>query len=658
MEIRKFILIFLLSTFVFFLCLALNNKGESGNSKTSNATSIEECGITAGDKSRALFNTLKMRKCVNSIHNNGGGNLIVPEKTYYFAVNNGYVFTVESNITLEGLSRVNSVIEMVSPSDRYYSAFSVKDGGKITNLTIKDDITNNQQPSSVNIGGADNPQALIQVAGKNIVLDRVDLYNSSTWAVYADDSAKISPRKDNFTMTNCRNFWRKRAWYTTVFDVSQVYSVLNTMTLENNKFYTDSPEYSRTVFDLAGTNIVVKHNYTSNYVQPLLLTHRTWVKEAVKDRQNYVIKGNYFENCKIGVMLFPTVGKTMNNILISDNKIVIDININSVQWDKEGNLVSGITVEPSFKGTIKNLKIQNNNISWVNKVEIKTQMALISGIGLFNGSMGGFNLYDCSINNNTIRGFPSVGISLGSMKTSALYATQNVKIFRNTLIDNGNYNNTTNGKNPLDEVYTSFYYSHIMLVPNGLENVDVSNNLIIDTGLISTKGAYYLTFLEVGNNYKNVHIGYNPVRVKVGSLGTNIDKRVINSGTPLNYIQSEKLNLLKKAVLKYPIRYSPSGKLDYNFQDFYLTRTGLYKDETFESPGVLTGVRIVGIRNKGVMEVNDASELRAGNVITWGSGSSLRIARIDFVKGNFVKFSGTNIIIDNIGNNVAFYEGL
>lgn len=633
------------------------------------SVSIEDFGVIPGDAKSAVENSIRIQKAIDYVYENGGGEVIVPDKLYYFGIiskgSDGLknsAFTIKKGIKLRGISRERSILELVSHSDRYYRVITMETETEIFNLTIKDDITNNQQPSSVNIGGFDNTQCLVIIVGHSALIDGVDLYNSSTWAVSIDDSAmNPASRRDNFTMVNSRNYWKKRKWYKTIFDVSQVYSKINNMRYENNEFYTDSPDFSRTVFDIAGSNMIIRNNTIKDYVQPLLISSSYWVDDEVKQQQS-LVENNHFTGCKIGVLMYPTLDQTLKNLTIKDNFISIDINKSAYTWDGSGVLVSGISVEPNHHGTIENLQIKGNKIEWINKKDFLTHISLISGIGLSNGQAGGYHLKDSIVSGNTIKNFPTLGLSLGSQPNTE-YITENVDVTGNLFIDNGSYNNLTNGKNPMDALYQDFYFSHILLVDKNLNNIKIEGNTIIDTGQTAIKGAYWLAELGSGTNNLNVQIGENNIEENVIGLGTNIIRASsnysLNTGKPIYNTQSQILsfNMKSEGTVKY-WRGKTSDIVDYAKGDILITQTGLYKAEKYGTTGTLSGVSVESYINPTMMEVNDGAKLRPGNVITWGTVGNVRTARIVYVKGNFVRIEGTNVVPAHEGNIISFYNGL
>ncbi|WHY96071.1 hypothetical protein [Peribacillus simplex] len=628
--------------------------------KTNPVSTFDYYGLVANDISKSAYNRTKITSALLDIEAKGGI-LYIPAKTYYIDITAGSAFTIPEGVELRGISREKSVIQLVCPKGKYWSAVIMKDSSSMKCLTLKDDETNNQQPTSNGIGESGNPQALVQVLGKNVYIHKCDLYNSSTWCVFGDDTAKVIPRRDNLVMKSTNNYWRKRAWYTTVFDTSQVYCIMDNMIFNNNKFNTDSPEYSRTVYDLSGTCITVEDNETTQFVQPLLITYGRFESDNILLLQKFKVKENRFNKCKIGTMLFPVTGKIMKNVKIENNHIVVDIAINSDTWDKPGNLVSGVTVSPDSKGTIQNLHIQSNNIEWVFKTTILTSLQLVSGIGLHNGTSGGFYLEDCIISDNTIKYFPSMGLTLGSNAGSTAYLTKNVKIHNNILIDNGIHNNMLDGKNHIDMVFIDYYFAHIFLVPKNMENVDVYSNTIIDNGVAKINGVYSIAWAKDQTSYKNVNIGVNTIKANFLGLGTNITRDSTawgtNTGEPL-YKTNPKLTIAENAPIKY-CKDKTTDVINYDTNDIVVTLSGSFKANKFGTTGTLMGVTFVSKKNTAIMEVNDSTKLQAGNVICWFDGKATAIGRIAYVKGNLIRLEdGSAVGNPTNGASITFYNGL
>lgn len=465
----------------------------------NNVVSLKDYNVIPNSQAEASNNQKKINTAIVNLNAKGGGVLVVPEGTYFVSIpNRSEAIIIMHNITLRGESKQKSVIQFLGRNSRYWAAIVMRNNSRLENLTLKDDKTNNQQPSTTGTTHQDNPQALIEIAGLHSTVDGCDLYNSSTWCIYSDDSAKNpKSRRDDVTIRNCRNYWEKRSYYSTPFDISQFYIKVDVMTLEKNEFYTDEPLLSRTVFDVNGTVITIQNNKVYNYVQAVLIGSSDWVNDKPALEKNIIIRDNIFEKIKTGIMMHPDLNVSLENILINNNKIILDINKNNNVWDSAATLTAGITVYPGSHGKINNLRIEGNHIEWISKPVILTEMGLIGGISFFNGIAGGFDLEDCTISNNTIKNFPSMGISIGSNTVAVgVYNTKNVKILNNTLVDNGIHKDMKNGKNPIDMKYTNYYFTHIFVMPLNLSNIEIAKNTFVDTGKNNLNGVYWLTLMN------------------------------------------------------------------------------------------------------------------------------------------------------------------
>lgn len=472
---------------------------EKGGYLMQREASLNDYNVIPGSLTEATNNQRKINAALLELQSKGGGVLIVPESTYYVSIpNRKEAIIIPHNVTLRGASRQKSIIQLVAPNSRYWCAIAMGNSTKLENLTIKDDKTNNQQPSTTDTKHQDNPQALIEIAGLNSTVNGCDLYNSSTWCIYSDDSAKNpNSRRDNVTIQNCRNYWEKRAYYSTYFDISQFYIKVDEMTLENNEFYTNDPLLSRTVFDINGSLITIQNNKVYDFVQPVLLGGSFWGSDRPTLNQQTIIRNNVFKDCKTGIMLYPDLKVPMENIFIDNNIMILNINKNNSVWDSAATLTAGITINPESHGKINNLIIERNYIEWIQKPVILTEMGLIGGINLFNGIAGGFDLDGCIIRENMIKNFPSMGISIGSNTVAeGVYNTKNVKILYNRLVNNGIHKDTKTGKNPVDMKYTDFYFSHIFILPFNLSDIEIADNMFIESGDAIAKGVYWLSMMN------------------------------------------------------------------------------------------------------------------------------------------------------------------
>lgn len=633
--------------------------------------SFEYYGLIPNDKTKAKHNNTKFKEAVTDIHRQGGGTLSVPNNsTYYIEIGE---LQIPAGVSIVGISRDKSIIQLVGPNTLYYSAITMGDDTSIRNITIKDDVTNRQQPTSIGIGVPGNPQALIEAKGSYITIEDCDLHNSSTWCVYTDDTALGEggvPRRDYFTMKGCRNYWHKRSIYKTIFDISQVYVRCNHMQFLNNMFYTDAPEFSRTVFDLLGHQILIIGNITNGFSQPVLMINRIFPNHDVDIKEGkFLIKENVFIRCKIGMLLYPREDNYLSNVHILNNRITIDVAINSQVWDAPGNLIAGISVEPNFKGKIQDLSILNNVIEWIPKSRILASAQLVAGIALFNGGNGGYTLENCNIQNNTVKGFPFAGITLGTNDPQK--TTKNIKVSNNLLVDNGTYNNLEDKEKYAPLVpYNDFYFTHIMLVTNNMSNVDITNNTIIDTGEEAIKGVYSFTYTPFFQSFKSIRIAGNKVMSPLYGLGTNIVRDSTawgtNTGEPL-YLDNRRLVLESNPPIKYCKDIS-TDIINYETNDIVITTKGTYKATGFGTTGILMStevnpntqqplpVKIVSIINESVIVVNDGKSLRAGNAITAGPGIRARIA---YVKGNIVRIEdGASMKNVPIGSTLSYINSL
>lgn len=636
--------------------LAENNRFNEQIAETKYITSFEYYGLIPNNKKKSSYNRTKIREALSDIKKKSGGYLIVPDKTYYIDITDGEAFTLFKGITLQGISREKSIIQLVCPKGRYFSAVSLQDSAKIQNLTLKDDKTNNQQPSTVGTKHQDNQQALIEMEGLNVNIENCDLYNSSTWCVYSDDSAKIpDSRRDYVTIKNCRNYWQKRSIYSSNFDISQIYCKVDNMLFENNEFYTDEPLLSRTVFDLNGSIITIKNNKTYNYAQPLLVGGEFWDTDKVNIGKQIIVQDNFFDRCKIGILLYPQSGKDMENIFIEKNIIMVDVNKDNGVWDQAATLIAGISVEPNHKGIIRNLHIRSNKFEWVEKDSIKTDLGLIGAINLYNGIAGGYHLYDAFIEGNTIKNFPSMGISLGAYPGSTKYKTNNICVSNNLLIDNGNYNNLKNDRNIVHMAYNDVYFSHIFLVMSNMYNVEIKNNTILDTGKKEINGVYWLAKMDVEGEHKNISIGDNNIRTYFNtSLGTNIFTSDFNDSF-------KNMNMGIVFQHETPIKYCKDIKKDiinYNSNDILITNNGIFQAEEYGTTGSLSGVKIVSKKNECLLEVSEGTKLQAGNVISFGTGNNKSYARILYVKENLVRVNNIDAQTLKVGDPITFFSKL
>ena len=469
--------------------------GSSGGDDNYEPTIIT---LIANDKSAAASNKSIIENALNSA--GSGGTVRLPVGTYYVSVG----LNIPANVTLEGKSAKETILQLHSPSDRYYVASTVGGNTTLKNFTYKDDVTNNQQPSTTDTTHKDNNQALLMVTGNNVTFDNCGFYNSSTWLVACDDTGSSSNQHNNFVMKNCYNKWCKRSYYTTPFDISQVYVVCEKMTFTNNTFETDAPAFSRTVFDVRGFHITMTGNKIYNFVQPALLGNASFNARTAGMTQKHIITDNTFIGVKVGTMIYSytsgyDAGATLNHhyshLEYKRNTVEVNTDVLGIGVDNnQGQSIAGIVCYGGNPNEYEGITISDNTFNCASPNTVKTHASLITGIGLYNGST--LNIHDVNITGNTIKNFPYTGLIVGH-QASIGGSTSNIKITGNKFLNNAR--NTS-------EVWP--YSSHLTIMDANINGLTITGNDFTSDGT-TIKAKYAVAKLGYNSNVSNITVSNN-----------------------------------------------------------------------------------------------------------------------------------------------------
>lgn len=497
----KYIKIFVMSpntTPVLTITGQLMNESSVPDSETPYVPNVT--GLVANDKSAAASNKTIIQNALNSA--GSGGTVSLPVGTYYIPIG----LNIPANVTLEGKSAKETILQLHSPSDRYYSATDVGGNTTLRNFTYKDDVTNNQQPSTTDTSHKDNNQALLMVTGNNVTFDNCAFHNSSTWMVGCDDTNSGSNQHNNFVMKNCYNKWHKRSYYTTPFDISQVYVVSEKMTFINNTFETDAPAFSRTVFDIRGFHITMTGNKVYNFVQPALVGNAIFNARTSGLTQKHIITDNIFIGCKVGTMIYSyTNGYDSSTVLnhhyshleYKRNTVEVNTDVLGIGVDNnQAQSIAGIVSYGDTPNEYSGITIEGNTFNCASPNTVKTHASLITGIGLYNGTAP--NIHDVNITGNTIKNFPYTGLIVGH-QADVGGSTRNVSITNNIFLNNGR--NAT-------EVWP--YNSHITIMDANINGLTITGNTITSDGTV-TKAKFGIKEVGYNSNCSNINISNNTV---------------------------------------------------------------------------------------------------------------------------------------------------
>ena len=470
------------------------NVPDSGDdSYTPNVT-----GLIANDTSAATSNTTIIKNTLNSA--GSGGTVRLPVGTYYVSVG----LNIPANVTLEGKSAKETIMQLHSPSDRYYVASTVGGNTTLKNFTYKDDVTNNQQPSTTDTTHKDNNQALLMIQGNNVTFDSCSFHNSSTWLIACDDTSYSTNTTNNFTLKNCYIKWHKRSYYTTPFDISQVYVVCEKMTFTNNTFETDAPAFSRTAFDVRGFHITMTGNKIYNFVQPALLGNATINPRTSGLTQKHIITDNTFVGCKIGTMIYSYTTGYDSSVVLNHHYSHLEYKRNTVEVNtdvlgigvdnNQGQSIAGIVCYGGTPNEYSGITISDNTFNCASPNTVKTHASLITGIGLYNGTS--LNIHNVNITGNTIKNFPYTGLIVGHQPDIG-GSTSSISITNNIFLNNGR--NAT-------EVFP--YSSHLTVMDANINGLTITGNDFTSDGT-TTIAKYGVKELGYNSNYSNINISNN-----------------------------------------------------------------------------------------------------------------------------------------------------
>lgn len=185
---------------------------------------------------------------------------------------------------------------------------------------------------------------------------------------------------------------------------------------------------------------------------------------------NISVTGNTAVSAGQGIVLYSINGRTLRNVLVSDN--VISIN----NADRASNIVStdrvyvGIGLTDSYTGEFDNIKISDNVITLQSEERSAANLPYCGGIRI----LGNGSIKNVVISGNMIKNSPSYGVRAQSKAGKCI----NVSVEGNTIVDAGN-----NSMAPAE-------YRAAILWSGTAISCKNENNTILDTNAYAPNGRY------------------------------------------------------------------------------------------------------------------------------------------------------------------------
>lgn len=185
---------------------------------------------------------------------------------------------------------------------------------------------------------------------------------------------------------------------------------------------------------------------------------------------NISVTGNTAIAAGQGIVLYSITGRTLRNVLISDN--VISIN----NTERASSIVSadrayvGIGLTDSYSGEFDNIKITDNIISLQAEDRLTASVPYCGGIRI----LGSGSIKNVVVGGNVVKNSPTYGIRVQSRAGKCV----NVSLEGNTIVDAGN-----NTQAPAE-------YRAAILWSGTALSCKNENNAVLDSGVYTPNGRY------------------------------------------------------------------------------------------------------------------------------------------------------------------------
>jgi Pectate lyase superfamily protein len=409
--------------------------------------------------------TKSIQKAIDAAHAAGGGVVVFNSGEYTIKIqaNQSIGLRIYPNIVLQGQGYQKSTIKIADHQGNYDSMIagaspsSDLSNFSISNLTIDGNSQNNWVHSEDDFKNSKFRYAIRIFVGKNININDCRFHNFNNVNVITTNGSEVS----NVDIRN--NRFERIGGGSVDHDHSTIYMHGKNGKIIDNIFLSRDgagTKGARTAIEIHGDSHIVSGNKIVGFTNGIFVTgyaisskNQVVVNNDIQDvHSGVVIWAYFFENNK------PEIA--VENCRISNNKIAINV----VAWRPLfGDSPSqGIGLEPNSNASIKDIKIFNNQINFINNDGGRATDTLSNGINLWRYKFPKVLSHNIYVHQNRIANSLSSGIYIAM-------PIDKLEILDNKIINPGQTNQN----------FDKNYYSAIIV---GVDNniLAVKNNIFVD----------------------------------------------------------------------------------------------------------------------------------------------------------------------------------
>lgn len=426
---------------------------------------------SSSENDKAFYNSISILK--------EGGILYLDGSAIY---NISSSIKLKSNMVLDG----NGGTIRVDDSFKYF--WRILGGNNLDNVIVKNCIidTNGNRPDYEMDGNAEKYNSAMQFSScKNLTIENNIIYNSGVWCIEHENYPEDYTKENNIIVRNNKIYFTIGKHTGDFLDTTQIAIRGNNYQITDN-IVISNINYAETAIEAHRCNGALVENNTINGFR--------WGLHVCPPLDDNVAKGdcfvshNYIDNCINGICLYVFNKKTLKNIIISDNHIRCNPLLNNKRYSSCG--ITSLYELNSDNRIIDNIKIENNIIDFYDDTTIYSNPDNIlnfAGIKLNSA----IDLSNVTINNNTIKNAPAIGIIINGRDSSNI---NNIQIDSNLIIDCGKNTNIS---------VTDYLNREFIYVGSRITGCSVTNNTFIvsDSNFITKNYSIYSLNTYFDNNY-------------------------------------------------------------------------------------------------------------------------------------------------------------
>lgn len=403
------------------------------------------------------------------------------------------IYNVSATINLKSNMILNGNGGTIKVDDNFKYFWRLLGGANLENVIIKNCIidTNGNRPDYEMDGSAEKYNSAMQFSScKNLTIENNIIYNSGVWCIEHENYQEDYTKENNIIVRNNKIYFTIGKHTGDFLDTTQIAIRGNNYQITDNIIISNT-NYAETAIEAHRCNGALVENNTINGFRNGLHVCPPLDNNVVKG--NCFVSHNYIDNCINGICLYVFNKKTLKNIIISNNNIRCNPLLNNKRYSSCG--ITSLYELNSDDRLIENIKIENNFIDFYDDTTSYSDPGNVlnfAGIKLDSA----IDLYNVTINNNTIKNAPATGIIVNGRDSSNI---NNIQIDSNLIIDCGKNTNIS---------VTDYFNREFIFIGYRITGCSVTNNTFIvsDSNFITKNYSIYsdvcfdCNYIKIGNN--------------------------------------------------------------------------------------------------------------------------------------------------------------